>query len=100
MIGQGTQSLTPGENIFRNGYKTDILDYFWNTNAKQQEEITNRLIASVTETLSITKDLSLRGRISTDLTSVNIENKNPVEIPLLYQFGGDGDVSGSFMMEG
>jgi iron complex outermembrane receptor protein len=100
VIGQGTQSLTPSENIFRNGYKTDILDYFWNTNAKQQDEITNRLIASVTETLSITKDLSLRGRISTDLTSINIENKNPVEIPLLYQFGGDGDVSGSFMMEG
>jgi iron complex outermembrane receptor protein len=99
VTGQGTQSLTPSENIFRNGYKTDILDYFWNTNAKQQDEITNRLIASVTETLSITNDLTLRGRISTDLTSVNIENKNPVEIPLLYQFGGDGDVSGSFMME-
>ncbi|OXA75715.1 TonB-linked outer membrane protein, SusC/RagA family [Flavobacterium aquidurense] len=99
VIGQGTQSLTPGENIYRNGYKTDILDYFWNTNAKQQDEVTNRLIASVTETLSITKDLALRGRLSTDLTSVNTENKNPVEIPLLYQFGSDGDSSGSFMMD-
>lgn len=92
-------SLTPSENIIRNGFKADIGDYFWNTNAKQQDEITNRLIASVTETLSITNDLALRGRISTDLTSINIENKNPVEIPLVYQFGGDGDVSGSFMME-
>lgn len=99
VTGQATQSLTPGENIFRNGFRSDIADYFWNTNAKQQDEITNRLIASVTETLSITKDLSLRGRVSTDLTSVNIESKNPVEIPLVYQFGGDGDRSGSFMME-
>ncbi|WP_166923335.1 SusC/RagA family TonB-linked outer membrane protein [Flavobacterium poyangense] len=93
-------SLTKNENIIRNGFKADIGDYFWNTNAKRQEEITNRLIASVTETFSITNDLSVRGRISTDLTAVNIENKNPVEIPLVYQFGGDGDVSGSFMMEG
>ncbi|KQW99640.1 SusC/RagA family TonB-linked outer membrane protein [Flavobacterium sp. Root420] len=94
------QSLTPSENIIYNGFKADIGDYFWNTNAKQQSEITNRLIASVTETLSITNDLALRGRISTDLSAVNIENKNPVEIPLVYQFGGDGDTSGSFMMEG
>ncbi|MFH6936797.1 SusC/RagA family TonB-linked outer membrane protein [Flavobacterium sp. FlaQc-30] len=100
VFGQGTQSLTPSENIYRNGFRGDIADYFWNTNAKRQTEVTNRLIASVTETLSITKDLTLRGRVSTDLTSVNIENKNPVEIPLLYQFGGDGDVSGSFNMEG
>ncbi|MNQ31180.1 Vitamin B12 transporter BtuB [compost metagenome] len=95
--GLSGQSLTPGENIIRNGFKADIGDYFWNTNANQQEEITNRLIASVTETLSITKDLSLRGRISTDLTSVNIENKNPVEIPLIYQFGGDR--AGSYSVE-
>ncbi|KUJ59243.1 SusC/RagA family TonB-linked outer membrane protein [Flavobacteriaceae bacterium CRH] len=91
------QSLTPGENIIRNGFKADIGDYFWNTNANQQDEITNRLIANVTETLSITKDLSLRGRISTDLSSINIENKNPVEIPLIYQFGGER--SGSYSVE-
>jgi len=100
VVGLQGVSLTPDENIIRNGFKNDIGDYFWNTNAKQQEEITNRLIASVTETLSITSDLALRGRISTDLSAINIENKNPVEIPLVYQFGGDGDVSGSFMMEG
>ena len=100
VTGQDTKSLTPSENIYRNGFRSDIADYFWNTNAKQQDEITNRLIASVTETLSITKDLTLRGRISTDLTAVNIENKNPVEVPLIYEFGNEGDRSGSFMMEG
>ncbi|CAM3762045.1 SusC/RagA family TonB-linked outer membrane protein [Flavobacterium chungbukense] len=91
------QSLTPDENIIRNGFKADIGDYFWNINAKQQDEITNRLIASITETFTITKDLSLRGRVSTDLTSVNIESINPVEVPLIYQFGGDR--SGSYLLD-
>ncbi|PIF30266.1 TonB-linked SusC/RagA family outer membrane protein [Flavobacterium sp. 9] len=100
VIGKDTQSLTPIENIYRNGFRGDIADYFWNTGAKQQDEITNRLIASVTETLSVTKDLALRGRVSTDLTAINIENKNPVEVPLVYEFGNEGDRSGSFMMEG
>lgn len=99
VTGKDTQSLTPSENIYRNGFRADIADYFWNTNAKRQSEITNRLIASVTETLSITNELTLRGRLSTDLTSVNTENKNPVEIPLVYKFGGEGDVSGSFLMD-
>lgn len=81
------QSLTPDENIIRNGFKSDIADYFWNVDANQQDEITNRLIASVTETFTITKDLTLRGRVSTDLTSVNIESRNPVERPLVYGFG-------------
>lgn len=96
VTGVNGQSLTPSENIIRNGFKADIGDYFWNTNAKQQDEITNRLIASVTETLTF-GDFSLRGRVSTDLSSVNIENRDPVEVPLIYQFGGDR--SGAFGME-
>ncbi|REG99816.1 SusC/RagA family TonB-linked outer membrane protein [Flavobacterium aquicola] len=88
------QSLTPSENIIRNGFKTDVGDYFWNTNAIQQDEITNRLIASVTETYTIYKDLKLRGRASTDLTSVNIETKNPVDKPLVYGVG-----PGSYQMD-
>jgi iron complex outermembrane receptor protein len=88
------QSLTPSENIIRNGFRSDIADYFWNVNANQQDEITNRLIASVTETFTITKDLSLRGRVGTDLTSVNIETKNPVEKPLIYGFG-----TGSYQLD-
>lgn len=81
------QSLTPDENIIRNGFKADIGDYFWNVDANQQDEITNRLIASVTETFTISKDFTLRGRVSTDLTSVNVESRNPVDKPLLYGFG-------------
>lgn len=88
------QSLTPNENIIRNGFRSDIADYFWYTNAIQQDEITNRLIASVTETYTIYNDLKLRGRASTDLTSINVETKRPVERPLVYGFG-----SGSYEME-
>ncbi|PXY39163.1 SusC/RagA family TonB-linked outer membrane protein [Flavobacterium cheongpyeongense] len=81
------QSLTPSENIIRNGFKSDIGDYFWNTNENSSDEITNRLMASVTETLTLYKDLKVRGRVSTDLTSINTENKNPVERPLIYGTG-------------
>lgn len=81
------QSLTPDENIIRNGFSADLGDYFWNTNAIQQDEITNRLIASITETYTIYKDLKIRGRASTDLTSINIETKNPVDKPIVYGFG-------------
>nr|WP_294929044.1 SusC/RagA family TonB-linked outer membrane protein [uncultured Flavobacterium sp.] len=94
VTGRLTNSLTPDENIFRNGFRADLGDYFWNTNANQQDEITNRLIASVTETYTIYKDLKLRGRASTDLTSVNVETKNPVERPLVYQPG-----TGSYQMD-
>ncbi|PXY46196.1 SusC/RagA family TonB-linked outer membrane protein [Flavobacterium hydrophilum] len=90
----GNNSLTPDENIIRNGFKADVGDYFWNTNANQQDEITNRLIASVTETYTIYPDLKLRGRASTDLTSINVETKNPVERPLVYGFG-----TGSFQID-
>ncbi|MBF4472923.1 SusC/RagA family TonB-linked outer membrane protein [Flavobacterium sp. HJJ] len=92
VTGSGDSS-TPDENIKRNGFKADIGDYFWNTNEKSNDEITNRLIASITETLTLYKDLKLRGRVSTDLTSINVEAKEPVEIPLIY-----GIASGSFSM--
>jgi iron complex outermembrane receptor protein len=87
VTGLSGESLTPNENIIRNGFKGDVGEFFWNTNAKQQDERTHRLIASLTETYTINKEFSVRGRVSTDLTSINIENKNPVEKPLVYGFG-------------
>ena len=38
--------------------------------------------------------MKIRGRASTDLTSVNTESKNPVEKPLIYGFG-----TGSYQMD-
>lgn len=87
------QSLTPNENIIYNGFKADIGNFMWDVNSKQQLEKTNRLMASITETFDITKELKVKGRISTDLTSVNTEDSQAVDKPLVYGFG-----PGSFSM--
>jgi len=75
-------SLTPAENLIYSGYKTDILDYAWNVNKHNSEEISNRLISSITGNLQILKNLKLRGRISTDLTSSTETDKNYTEVPI------------------
>ena len=82
------QSLTPDENLIYNGYKTDVLDYIWNTKARQYDEYSNRVIGSVTNTYQITDDLSVRARFSADMTSQKTEDKQPNELPL--QFGNSG----------
>uniref|UniRef100_F4C224 TonB-dependent receptor plug n=1 Tax=Sphingobacterium sp. (strain 21) TaxID=743722 RepID=F4C224_SPHS2 len=78
------QSLTPDENLIYNGYKTDVLDYIWNTKAKEYDEYSNRLIGSVTNTYQITNDLSFRARFSADITSLKTEDKQPTERALIY----------------
>jgi len=82
------QSLTPAENIRYNGYRGDVLEYVWNSKAKQYDEYSNRLIGSYTATWSVTNDLSLRARVSADVTSLKTEDKQPNEKPLL--FGNSG----------
>lgn len=83
------QSLTPEENLVHNGYKTDILDYFWNIKARSSEEYSNRLIGSFTNTYQITDDFSIRGRFSADITSTRIEERSPNRFPLV--FGNDNE---------
>lgn len=83
-----TQSLTPNENLVYNGYKTDVLDYIWDSKAKQYEENSNRIIASYTGTWNILENLSVRARISTDMTAQKTESKQPNEKPLAYENGG------------
>lgn len=82
------QSLTPDENIRYNGYKTDILDYIWNTKARKYDEYANRVIGSVTNTYNITPDLYVRARFSADMTSLKVEDREPNAVPL--QFGNSG----------
>ena len=50
------QSLTPNENIIRNGFKTDIGDYVWSTRANTYDEYSNRIIASITQSWQITDE--------------------------------------------
>jgi len=82
------QSLTPEENIRYNGYKTDVLDFIWNTKARQYDEYSNRVIGSFTNTWQVFEDLSLRARFSADMTSLKIADKEPNALPL--QFGNSG----------
>lgn len=88
VTGAGTQSLTPSENILYPGFKADVADYMWNVRENQENEYSDRVIASLTNTWDIVEDLKLRARISTDNTSRRIENENPNDKPLV--FGNSG----------
>ena len=77
-------SLTPDENIKIPNYRTDILDYMWNTLENQERENNNRLIASSTNFLDITDNLQLRGRIATDLTTNQTQTMEHSPIPTVY----------------
>lgn len=83
------QSLTPNENIIRNGFKADIGDYVWSTRANTYDEYSNRVIASLTQHWDIIEGLNLRGRIATDMTSERIEDKRRSSIPLAFGYSGD-----------
>lgn len=82
------QSLTPDENIKIPNYRTDILDYVWNTLRNQMRENNNRLIASSTNFLDITNNLQLRGRIATDYATNQAETKEYSTIPTVFGFSG------------
>lgn len=75
-------SLTPDENLTIPGYRGSVLDYAWRVNNYQFEENTDRVIASVTQHWDIIDGLSLRGRISTDFTAFEFEDKRPNVRPL------------------
>ena len=81
-------SATPDENITYNGFKSDIADYVWRVHKQMEDEHDNRVIASITETFEIFKDLHLRGRLANDFTSEQIVNKNATEVPLVIGNSG------------
>lgn len=87
------QSLTPNENIIRNGFKTDIGDYVWSTRANTYDEYSNRVIASITQNWEIVPNLNLRGRLGTDFTSERIEDKQRSSIPLAFGYSGSFGLS-------
>ena len=82
------QSLTPNENIIRNGFKTDIGDYVWSTRANTYDEYSNRIIASVTQSWQILNDLKIRGRVGTDFTAERLEDKQRSDKPLAFGYSG------------
>ena len=82
------QSLTPEENIKYPGFKGDIADYIWRVKEHNEDEYSNRVIASLTNTWNIISALKLRTRVATDFTSMKTEIKQSTEIPLA--FGNSG----------
>lgn len=88
------QSLTPDENLIYPNRRTDILDFVWNVEENKVHESSNRLISSITNNWQIVRDLKLRARFSTDLTSGNIITKTSTAIPTV--FGYTTDNSGNF----
>jgi TonB-linked SusC/RagA family outer membrane protein len=82
------QSLTPDENIIYNGFKGDIADYVWRVKEHNEDENSNRVIASITNNWQIVNDLRLRARIATDFTSQKTESKQSTEIPLAFGYSG------------
>jgi iron complex outermembrane recepter protein len=88
VTGASGQSLTPNENIIRNGFKGDLADYVWRVQRHQSSERSNRVISSLTNFYQILPELSLRARISTDFTSLNSEDRQATERPLA--FGNSG----------
>lgn len=91
------QSLTPEENIIRNGFLGDIADYVWRVNKHRSSEISNRVITSLTNHYQITSDLSFRARFSTDFTNRYSEDRIATERPLAFgPSGGFGMMNENF----
>lgn len=82
------QSLTPNENITRNGFLGDIGDYVWRVNEHRMAEVSNRVISVLTNTIDITNGLTLRARVSTDFTQRNTEDQRATERPLAFGTSG------------
>lgn len=95
-------SLTPDENIIYNGVKADLLDYVWRLKEHRSEELSDRVLSSLTNTWRITNGLTLRARAAADITTMKIEERQSTEIPLI--FGNSGrfsiDNSNNYLMYG
>jgi iron complex outermembrane receptor protein len=87
------QSLTPDENIIYNGFRADIGDYVWRVKEHREEEKSNRVIASLTNTWQIIDGLRLRARIATDFTSLKTESRQSTEAPLAFRNSGSFGLS-------
>ena len=87
-------SETPDENlIYAPGTAALMSEYLWNILGNMQEENHNRLIAGVTPSWEIIPGLTLRGRIATDLTAEDIENRNNAKRAIGYT-SNNGDLGG------
>jgi TonB-linked SusC/RagA family outer membrane protein len=81
----GQATITPDEVFIFARDETEIrglADFFWNNNERHMIEMSNRLIGSVAPQLKVTDWLTLRGRLSADLTADKEEYRQQTERPL------------------
>ncbi len=88
-------SATPDENInpAYGPFRSAIADYLWRVNRHQSFEKDNRILASITQTIQFTDNLSLRGRLANDFTSQSTRNENATSVPLVIGNSGGFSVS-------
>jgi TonB-linked SusC/RagA family outer membrane protein len=83
VYGNDPNTPTPDESFFfQPSFYSMMEEYYWNILGREQFEDNSRLLASVTPTYKILPGLTLRGRISTDLTAEKIERNEHNEKPL------------------
>ena len=86
----GDPTLTPDESFaFSENNTSGVRNMLWDVFERNVNEIDNRLIASVAPSWKIVDWLTLRGRLSTDLTAERQESRENTERPLsLYDPSG------------
>ncbi|MDR3220194.1 MAG: SusC/RagA family TonB-linked outer membrane protein [Dysgonamonadaceae bacterium] len=86
----GDASLTPNESFAMDIQQINwIRDHLWDINMNNNYETNSRFIGSVAPQWQIADFLTLRGRVSSDLSADKIERKNSTERPLvLYDPSG------------
>lgn len=67
---------------------TNLLDFFWQQMRNKYVETENRLLTSTTLNWELAEGLKFRGRIGSDLTSLNSENKQYNEYPIAFNTPG------------
>lgn len=82
------------EAFIHNIRATNLLDFFWQQKQNEYVETENRLISSATLNWDFTDNLVLRGRIGSDYTGYNSENKQYTEYPV--EFNPSSSSTGSF----
>ncbi len=91
-------SETPEENlVYAPGTAALMSEYMWNILGNMQEENHNRFIAGITPSWEIIPGLTLRGRVATDLTAEDIENRSRARRAIGFT-SNSGDLGGYSLM--
>jgi TonB-linked SusC/RagA family outer membrane protein len=77
-------------------FTSGVRKVLWETNENRSEEVESRFIASVAPTVKITDWLSVKGRVATDYTTTEQEERNASQYPATARPNQADDVTGSY----